>query len=133
MKCLALLLFALPLLALAAQPRVVKQGEEFTVEMPANPTTGYRWVFVAPPEGSNAASMFTMTADTFKLANLNGHQPMGIVGGGGFQRLSFRANQVGNSEVHIAYVRPWEVAKEMRTNTIPADLRHEVIPVNVVA
>ena len=87
------------------QQRVkVKQSQEFTVTLPANPTTGFRWMFV----DSLGTRIKQVGKTTF-------HANSTQIGAGGEQTLRFRATLVGQTELKLIYHRSWEA------KTAPAD------------
>jgi inhibitor of cysteine peptidase len=73
------------------------QGDVIVVRLPENPTTGYRWAIeqideeVLEPETSN----FALSPDAG-------------IGGGGEQRLRFRAKGAGTARVELKLARAWE-------------------------
>jgi inhibitor of cysteine peptidase len=72
----------------------VKEGDEFIVALPANPSTGYSWT-----AGKNPDVTLVSSHDVER-----GGQP----GAGGTQELTFRADHTGDSTLELAYARPFE-------------------------
>ena len=76
----------------------LKQGQELTIALEANPTTGYRWelaecnqsILIQQGESSDAAS-----------------QPV-RPGSSGLESWRFAAKAEGETELRLVYHRPWE-------------------------
>lgn len=77
----------------------VKAGDQFVVELAANPTTGYQWQPAFDP-----AALKLLGRD-FSLA---GAAMNAAVGGGGVERFRFESLAVGVSRLSFAYQRSWE-------------------------
>jgi inhibitor of cysteine peptidase len=75
-----------------------KVGEEFTIAVPANPTTGYQW------KESHDASLLNLVGSEYKPSK----QAKGVVGAGGTQYFKFRALKPGMTRVDFSYQRPTE-------------------------
>ena len=73
----------------------VKAGEQFVVELAANPTTGYQWQPAFDP------AALKLLGHDFSLADA-------AVGGGGAERFRFESLAVGVSQLSFAYQRSWE-------------------------
>lgn len=73
----------------------VKAGDQFVVELAANPTTGYQWQPAFDP-----AALKLLGRD-FSLADA-------AVGGSGVERFRFESLAVGVSQLSFAYQRSWE-------------------------
>jgi inhibitor of cysteine peptidase len=71
-------------------------GEQVELELPENPTTGYRWQVRAV-----GSPVLEAEGDSFQAAG-------GAVGAGGMRRLRFRAAQAGSADVELDYARTWE-------------------------
>ncbi|HEY3670489.1 MAG TPA: protease inhibitor I42 family protein [Acidimicrobiia bacterium] len=72
----------------------VREGDEFVVALPANPSTGYSWTAADNPD-----VMFVSSHQA-----QGGSQP----GAPGTQELSFRADHAGQSTLELAYSRSFE-------------------------
>jgi inhibitor of cysteine peptidase len=72
----------------------VKQGSEFVVVLPANPSTGYSWTAADNPDVAFVTSKQIPGGD----------QP----GASGTQELTFRATTVGRTTLDLGYARPFE-------------------------
>jgi inhibitor of cysteine peptidase len=78
-------------------PRDVRLGDEITVALDENPTTGYRW----HPD-----------IDTARL-QLTGDQYQGSerpTGASGTRRMTFAPLQAGSARLHLVKRRSWEQA-----------------------
>jgi inhibitor of cysteine peptidase len=72
----------------------VKLGTVFAVDLPENPTTGYRWQ-VASDDG-------------LKLAEDKYESSAERPGAGGVRHLRFQAAKKGDSQIHAELRRVWE-------------------------
>ncbi len=72
----------------------VKEGDEFVIALPANPSTGYAWTAAENPD--------VMYVSSHQVDG--GSQP----GAPGTQELSFRAEHTGQSTLELAYSRSFE-------------------------
>jgi len=73
-----------------------KKGDTLKVQLPENPTTGYRWAVDTP--GSTALAL---TEDDY--------QPAGEgIGGGGFRILRFAATGLGSANLQCKLSRSWQ-------------------------
>ena len=79
----------------------VRAGEQFTVELESNPTTGYQW----QPDFDPAA--LRLVGRDFSLARAAAGAAM-AVGGGGIERFRFESLAAGTSRLSFAYQRAWE-------------------------
>jgi len=80
---------------------VVKPGEEFTITLDSNSTTGYSWQFARPLDKSLLELIITAhSIDKPKL-----------VGSGGKQMWTIKALKPGKTNIFFKYVRPWEKDK----------------------
>ncbi len=70
-------------------------GEDFSVALPANPTTGYEWV----PEFD--ATMLQLTDRQFSSSGAQ-------IGAGGVERFRFKALTAGDAYLRLIYKRSWE-------------------------
>ncbi len=77
----------------------VKAGEEFTIALESNPTTGYEW------EASFDEGMLTLLESSYKTGK---EAQKGLVGAGGTQYFHFKAGKSGKTEITLTYKRPWE-------------------------
>src|ERR1700722_20382128 len=73
-------------------------GDGVKVTLAENPTTGYKWEFLAKPE-----PVCVIVNDAY-VANT----AIGTVGSGGVHNWEFRAVDKGTATVSLAYRRPWE-------------------------
>lgn len=113
------LLSTLYVSAQCAQDYVIKVGNQVTISLPANHTTGYSWR-VKNDETDAISSEESNRASTIKYSSTYKEQlhKEGIVGVGGNEEWSFTAYKPGNVQIQLEYVRPWEknpVAADQRT------------------
>jgi inhibitor of cysteine peptidase len=73
-------------------------GESFEIQLPENPTTGYRWQL-----RSSGEPILEVQDDSFQPTT---DRP----GAGGMRRWRFRAGQEGATNLQIEYRRSWEKA-----------------------
>jgi inhibitor of cysteine peptidase len=72
----------------------IQLAEKFVVEVPENPTTGFRWRLVA---AGNSTCEYI--GDDF--------EPGRAPGEGGMRRWHFRAAQPGETRIELILERPW--------------------------
>jgi len=77
----------------------VRKGDTFTVELEANPTTGYLW------DMRLKAGKATLVSQTYASSAPEGSL---VIGGGGVETFVFRAEETGQIELEAEYSRPWE-------------------------
>jgi len=75
---------------------IVAQGQDFTVEIPSAPTTGYKWYLADLPDS------LSLTSEEFRP------KPAEQVGDSGWQLFHLTARDAGDFEVELTYRRPWE-------------------------
>ena len=73
-------------------------GQEFTIALDSNPTTGYDWREV------HDESMLSLIEEEY----VPGEKAKGLVGAGGTQYYRFQALEAGNTEITFTYQRAWE-------------------------
>jgi inhibitor of cysteine peptidase len=79
-------------------------GEIITVDLPSNPSTGYKWELPALPDGTELVeSSFTPP-------------PQGSVGEGGIQHFRLRATRPGSFALTFLLKRPWEAEASESTS-----------------
>ena len=77
----------------------VRKGETFTVELDANPTTGYLWdMRLKAGKATLVSQEYTSSAPAGSM----------VIGGGGVETFVFRAEETGRIELEAEYTRPWE-------------------------
>lgn len=74
----------------------VQQGEEITLLLKENPTTGFRWQFQMDPDDS-------FLEDTFQPS-----REKGLVGAGGMRLIKWQPRQAGKYHLTGSYQRSWE-------------------------
>jgi inhibitor of cysteine peptidase len=70
-------------------------GEEFTVALESNPTTGYGW------EAHYDSAILQLIDRWFSPSGPG-------IGSGGIERFRFKCLAVGESRLRLMYKRPWE-------------------------
>ena len=79
-------------------PIVVEEGQEFVIALESNPTTGYQWQLAEPLE-----------EEILSLVKTEFEEPEEeMVGAGGEEKWTFKAEGRGDTIIDFAYVRPWE-------------------------
>lgn len=73
-------------------------GEQFTVNLEENPTTGYKW-------DMKAGRGLTLVGDEFVGPSPS---PSPLMGAGGTHAWVFKVNEAGTLTLTGLYVRPWE-------------------------
>lgn len=110
-KLLTLLVFLLPSYSLAARPEEisVKNGSNFQIKLPSNPTTGFGWMVKSIP-----ANVILTGMNYNQSANCNG-----ALGCGGEETLFFKAIEKGKGDIVLKYGQPFnEIPKESTVKTI---------------
>ncbi len=73
-------------------------GQEFTIILDSNPTTGYSWEFSSPPD----EQIIELIDSSFQPPRTR------LKGAGGKQLWIFRAAASGQTTISLKYIRPWE-------------------------
>ena len=81
-----------------SSPIDVSVDDTFTIELEANPSTGYSWELAGPLDEAIVVS----------LGSDHEAGDSDAVGAPGTQELSFRAVGEGSTTIALQYVRPWE-------------------------
>ncbi|MCF7973263.1 MAG: protease inhibitor I42 family protein [Phycisphaerae bacterium] len=91
----------------------VKVGDEFTVSLDSNPTTGFSWLFLG--------ALPQWLEQTDYQYRPSAHDP-GIVGSGGVEEWTYKANAAGITTLLYAYCQPW-------ASDVPPAKTHSVLVV----
>jgi len=91
----------------------VKAGEEFTVVLNGNPSTGYTWEAV-----DLDAAMLELVGDPEFVSD-----SPGLVGAGGTLTLTFKALQAGTTTLNLVYHRSWEDAEPADTFSVTVTVK----------
>lgn len=75
----------------------VDQGEVIVVTLPENPSTGYQWQLAKP-----------VTLLKMEETYLAGKANAGMVGVPGTKTFKFTAEKIGQDDIHLVHIRPWE-------------------------
>jgi inhibitor of cysteine peptidase len=96
---------------LQAQENVIdkklKVNDPMTIELPANPTTGYRW------QVEYDKDYLDFLGEDYRTGQKPGDRRVGV---GGISRFTFRALKAGLTKVSLKYQRPW-APKPIRVET----------------
>jgi len=76
---------------------VINTGDSFTITLESNPTTGFEWM------AEITKGDVSYIKDEFVSA-----QDADIVGAGGIEYFTYKAGEIGESEISFMYARPWE-------------------------
>jgi inhibitor of cysteine peptidase len=103
-----IIIFTLTFISLASlcfaqdlkQAKVIEAqaGQNFTIILKSNPTTGYQWQ-LAKPLDESIVQLISPEYLTDKTK---------LVGAGGKQVWVFKALKAGQTNISLKYVRPWE-------------------------
>jgi len=74
-----------------------RAGDTLAVQLPENPTTGYRWV-----QSALDRNILESIGDDFQTSAQTG------VGAGGLHVFRFTAKRTGNSRIEFKLARAWE-------------------------
>lgn len=78
------------------QTIAARVGDLIALELPSNPTTGYKWVFAYIDE-----RLIVVESADFRAANA-------AVGSGGVEIWMLRARLPGTTRIELKRLRPWE-------------------------
>jgi len=85
----------------------VNAGQEFTIALSSNPTTGYDWEYT---------SVYTVVQSLGKTYQAD--SPV-LMGSGGTDTFSFKANSKGTATLVFVYKRSWETTTaDQKTFTV---------------
>lgn len=84
----------------------VSTGDELTIELDENPTTGYQWSVAIGDE-----SVIELSKDDYVSDN----QDENVAGAGGTRVLTFKAKAAGNTVINMVYERSWEKSEDDET------------------
>jgi len=76
----------------------VAVGQEFSITLASNPTTGYHWELAAPLDDA----VVQQVASEYKTSETR------MLGTGGQEIWTFKAVSTGQTVISLKYVRPWE-------------------------
>ncbi|MDY6794337.1 MAG: protease inhibitor I42 family protein [Actinomycetota bacterium] len=76
----------------------VEKGEEFTIILESNPTTGYQWQLAEPLN----EEILVLEQTEFEESEEE------LIGAGGEEKWTFKAEGLGETSVSFVYMRPWE-------------------------
>ncbi|MFH1150764.1 MAG: protease inhibitor I42 family protein [Actinomycetota bacterium] len=79
----------------------VKEGQDFTISLKSNPTTGFQWELAEPLD----EKVVTKVSSEYKPDVSGGSS---AVGAGGVEVWTFRATGRGDTEIKLKYVQPWQ-------------------------
>ncbi len=74
-------------------------GEQFTIKLPENPSTGYQWNLQTNPQSQMVVSV---VSDKFNPSKSN------LMGAGGERVLGYQATNTGTVQIYGFHERPWE-------------------------
>ena len=85
-----------------SETRTVHVGEDFSITLISNPTTGYQWRLSAQPDPAVVKSL-----------GMKFEKPpeKGLLGAPGKETWTFHAEGPGEVAIQLEYVRPWEKGK----------------------
>lgn len=87
-------------------------GDEITISLAGNPTTGYTWNVLQP-----------RNADVVAFADRDYEADSDAIGSGGTEELEFRAVAPGEATIELGYSRPWESTPPSETFTVAVTVR----------
>jgi inhibitor of cysteine peptidase len=85
----------------------LKVNDPMTIELPANPTTGYRW------QVEYDKDYLDFLGEDYRTGQKPGDRRVGV---GGISRFTFRALKAGQTKVSLKYQQPWK-PKPVRVKT----------------
>jgi predicted secreted protein len=88
----------------------VAAGQEFTVTLESNPSTGYLWRLGQTPDPGVVKSLGM---------KFESPSQRGLIGAPGKEVWTFRAEGPGQAVIYLEYIRPWEKGiPAARTHTV---------------
>ncbi|MEW6555680.1 MAG: protease inhibitor I42 family protein [Actinomycetota bacterium] len=81
-----------------AQLIEVEKGEEFAIVLESNPTTGYQWKLAEELD----TEIVVLVKTEYEAPDTE------LLGAAGEEKWTFKAENVGDTTITLAYVRPWE-------------------------
>jgi len=84
---------------------VILQDTKLLVQVPSNPSTGYRWVLTLPPKFANC---FKVLNNGSFIKDRSGTQGIIQIGAPGLQEWEIQANCAGVYVLQWNNIRPWE-------------------------
>jgi len=77
-------------------------GQDLTIRLPENPTTGYRWAVDEPTQRDPSTEILVFTDRSYSAEKAVG------IGGGGMCTLTFNAQKAGVAELRLKLWQPSE-------------------------
>jgi inhibitor of cysteine peptidase len=106
--CGCILLFVSSLAsAQDSKPIAVTIGQEFSVSLASNPTTGFKWDLATPLN----TNLLTLITNEYVRPN------SALMGAGGNEVWKFKAVGEGKADIDLKYARPWEKAVQPAKKT----------------
>ena len=78
----------------------LEKGDRINIKLESNPTTGYSWIL----DGETDTSVVSLFDSKF----VQTEKEEELVGAGGYEILTFKAENSGQTEIILTYQRPWE-------------------------
>jgi inhibitor of cysteine peptidase len=96
------------------ESKVVKVGEDLTIELESNPTTGYEWKMTTKPD----ASILGLTTDTYEAPTSS------LAGAPGKRIFRFKALKAGKTTIVFENSRSWEKDEPpAQTHTVAVEVQ----------
>ncbi|MDH5615852.1 MAG: protease inhibitor I42 family protein [Acidimicrobiia bacterium] len=90
----------------------IEVGDDLTIALPANPSTGYSWVVT-----SITPDFLTQIGDPEFAAESD------LMGTDGIMTFHFEGIAAGQGSLQLEYLRPWEDAEPLDTYTVTINVR----------
>lgn len=98
----------------ASEPIQVKAGQNFTIKMESNPTTGYGWQLSKALDNKISLVTNAFIPPDSKLCGAGGHEVW-----------TFKAIEQGQVEISMNYVRPWDNPQTFTVLPMPFDYNQD--------
>lgn len=92
----------------------LRVGEETTIELQENPSTGYRWTI----DNATSSNLPLLTINDRGFSQGGGSKP--LLGAPGIHRWSVTASRPGSATISFTYRRPWE-RESIRTHQVTVE------------
>jgi len=90
----------------------VDEGQEFTIALDSNPTTGYSW------QETHDGAVLELVDKTYE-----GKGQEGVVGAGGKEYFKFKALEAGETQIIMVYQQPWSGGGVGETKTFTVEVK----------
>nr|WP_321452990.1 protease inhibitor I42 family protein [uncultured Carboxylicivirga sp.] len=91
----------------------INVGEEFSINLKSNSTTGYAWQWI------NSESVEVVDSIDWRYVTLNTN----LIGAGGTEKWTFKGMKSGIDSIKMIYSRPWEANSAVDSISIEVNVQ----------